>query len=149
MNYNLIVKNFTDTLLTNTLARTSQYIGKRIQCQIYTTQQTEIDANTLVNDSIKFVEILLTTGLIDDKTFERVITRLSNNIKNIDFFPDNKRGIYGQVVTEEQTVYINPNMPNWKRTLYLFHELAYCCFKNRDTAQYIGDLMVIVNIMVH
>lgn len=32
-------------------------------------------------------------------------------------------------------------MPNWKRTLYLFHELAHSCFKNRDTAPYIGDFM--------
>ena len=141
MDYNLVVKNFKDTLLTNTLARTRQYIGKRVQGQIYTVQQAEIDAATLVNDSLKFVETLLTTGLIDNKTFERVITRLSNNVKTIDFLPENKRGIYGQAVAEEQKVYINPDMQNWKRTLYLFHELAHSCFKNRDTAPYIGDFM--------
>ena len=84
MDYNLVVKNFKDTLLTNTLARTRQYVGKRVQGQIYTAQQAEIDAATLVDDSLKFVETLLTTGLIDGKTFERVITRLANKVKTID-----------------------------------------------------------------
>lgn len=141
MDYNLVVKNFKDTLLSNTLQSTRQYVGKRIQGQIYTAEQSQIDALKLANDCLKFIETLLTTELIDEKTFERIIEKLSNTVKNIDFLPENKRGIYGQVVAEEQKVYINPDMPNWKRTLYLFHELAHCCFKDRNTAPHIGDLM--------
>lgn len=141
MDYNLVVKNFKDTLASNTLQSTRQYVGKRIQGRIYTAEQSQIDALTLANDCLKFIETLLTTELIDEKTFERIIKKLSNTVKNIDFLPENKRGIYGQAVAEEQKVYINPDMPNWKRTLYLFHELAHCCFKDRNTAPYIGDLM--------
>lgn len=141
MDYYIVVKNFRDTLLNNTLARTQQYVGKRIQGQIYTARQAELDATTLVNDSLKFVETLLTTGLIDERNFERVFTRLANNVKIIDFLPENMRGIYGQTDPENQKIYINPDMPNWKRTLYLFHELTHSCFKNRNTAPYIGDYM--------
>lgn len=141
MDYNLVIKNFKDTLLSNTLQSTRQYVGKRIQGRIYTAEQAQIDALTLANDSLKFIETLLTTELIDEKTFERIIEKLSSTVKNIDFLPENKRGIYGQAVAEEKKIYINPDMPNWKRTLYLFHELAHCCFKNRNTAPYIGDLM--------
>lgn len=141
MDYNLVVKNFKDTLVSNTLQSTRQYVGKRIQGRIYTAEQSQIDALTLANDCLKFIETLLTTELIDEKTFERIIEKLSNTVKNIDFLPENKRGIYGQAVAEEQKVYINPDMPNWKRKLYLFHELAHCCFKDRNTAPYIGDFM--------
>ncbi len=141
MDYKLVIKNFKDTLLSNTLQSTRQYVGKRVQGQIYTAEHAQIDALTLANDSLKFIETLLTTELIDEKTFERIIEKLSNTVKNIDFLPENKRGIYGQAVAEEKKIYINPDMQNWKRTLYLFHELAHCCFKERNTAPYIGDLM--------
>ena len=136
-----LLQKFRDTLFTNTLACTQQHIGKKIQGQVYTPQQAKKDAVFLVNTSLKFIENLSTTGLIDNNVFERVIKNLSHNVKTIDFLPENERGIFGQSVAEEQKVYINPDMPKGKRILYLFHELTHCCFKNRNTAPYIGDYM--------
>ena len=141
MDYNTVIKNFKNTLYSNTLKATQKYIGKRIQGQIYTQLHAEKDAVNLVHDSLKFVETLLTTELIDEKAFERVIANLSENVKTIDFLPENNRGIYGQTVAKEQKVYINPDLPKWKRTLYLYHELTHCCFENRKLAPYIGDFM--------
>lgn len=141
MNYDMVIKNFKETLFFNTSISTRQYIGKKIQGEIYTSEKAKIDALNLVDNSLKFLETLLTTGLVDEKGFNRIIERISSNVKVIDFLPEYKRGIYGQAVVEEKKIYINPDLPNWKRTLYLFHEFAHCCFKYRDTAPYINNIM--------
>ena len=132
-------RTYGSTLAQNTYNNLRGYIGHTIQGRIYTSENAMADAQSLTQDVYKYIGALLTSQLIDVEDLDRIMTRLSENAKSIQFLEENQRGIYG--LTDKKTVYVNPDLPKNKRTLYLFHELTHACFKDRKIAPYIGDKM--------
>ena len=42
--------------------------------------------------------------------FTEILSSIISNVKTVGVLPDNKRGIYGEAVSEEKLIYINPSL---------------------------------------
>lgn len=133
-NLNSAQVNSMDKIKQNTLLNLQKYVGTRIRGQIYTAEQAKIDADNLILFLQSFLGELERTGLIDStETKTRIEKMIWRNVLSIDFLPESERGLYGKTNPDEHKIYINPELDIQKRTLYLFHELAHCCFEDVET----------------
>lgn len=141
MNYDYLIKNFKQELFNNTYSNLTKHVGTTVKGQTYTLNQAKNDANVLTNETLMYMETLLTTGLIDENSFDRVFSNLNQNLNNIDFLPIEQRGLYGLADASKRTIYINPELSDNRRRLYLFHELAHASYQHKNTAPYINGYM--------